>query len=575
MTCQVTPQLPINVLVLGVAVSLAAYAVTQYYRRGHRSELAAFVSLMVAISLWEVGGIAEDVATSASAKLLAVNFINAIAVWLFVYSMLWLALAYSNNTKWVNRWTVGAALAHIAGTAAVLAVAPEFLYEVTGLTTRGPVTAMGVGFDQWVALDRRLKLAFYITQLYGYLVILTAGVVLGQYLVRNRGSLYTGQAGSLAVGIGIPLTANLLLFTGTIPPELSATDIALAATALGFAVAVFRYRFLRITPVGRQQLVDGMSDPVVMLDGRDRVVDCNPAARTLVDAPPDWRGMAATGFFEPLPGSVERITQGGDEGSITAGVDGSARTFSPDVSAIRGGGDAPVGRLLVFRDITEQKQREQQLRRQNERLDQFASLVSHDLRNPLHVADSNLALAAETGDRDRIETARENLDRMETIIEELLTMARAGLSVEDTDAVGIAAVVRESWHHAQTEGLTLDLQVSESTTVQADRDRLLHVFENLVRNAVDHNDPPLTVRIGTLDAASSSGAEQPVGFYVEDDGDGIPESHREDVFEYGFTTTSDGTGFGLSIVQDIVDAHGWNVCVTEGDDGGARFEIRY
>ena len=556
-----------------MAVSLAAYGVVQYSRRGRQSELVAFVSLMVAISLWEVGGIVEDVATTASLKLLAVNFINAIAVWLFAYSLLWLALAYSDNTKWVNRWTVGFALAHIAATTVAVVVAPEFLYEVSGLTTRGPVTVLGVEFQQWVALDRRLNPPFHVTQVYGYLVILSAGVVLGRYLLRNRGTLYTGQAGSLAVGIGIPLTANLLLFAGVIPPELSATDIGLAATALCFALAVFQYRFLRITPVGRQQLVDGMSDPVVMLDSRDRVVDCNPAARTLVDAPPDWRGMAAASFFQPLPTDIERITQETDGTAITSALDGSTRTFSPDVSPIRGGGDTPVGRLLVLRDITEQKEQEQQLRRQNERLDQFASLVSHDLRNPLHVADSNLALAAETGERARIETARENLDRMETIIEELLTMARAGLSVEDTEAVSIATVADESWHHAQTAGTTLDLQVPESTTVEADRDRLLHVFENLVRNAVDHNDPPLTVSVGTLESESSTGDERTTGFYVEDDGDGIPESQRGDVFEYGFTTTSDGTGFGLSIVQDIVDAHGWSIRVTEGEEGGARFEI--
>ena len=75
----------------------------------------------------------------------------------------------------------------------------------------------------------------------------------------------------------------------------------------------------------------------------------------------------------------------------------------------------------------------------------------------------------------------------------------------------------------------------------------------------------MTVRIGDL--------PDDAGFYVADDGPGIPEADRETVFDAGHSTNEDGTGFGLSIVQGIVEAHGWDIRVTEGDDGGARFEI--
>jgi len=64
------------------------------------------------------------------------------------------------------------------------------------------------------------------------------------------------------------------------------------------------------------------------------------------------------------------------------------------------------------------------------------------------------------------------------------------------------------------------------------------------------------------------------GFYVEDTGDGIPESERERVFETGYSTNHDGTGFGLGIVNQIVNAHGWQILATESESGGARFEIR-
>jgi signal transduction histidine kinase len=81
---------------------------------------------------------------------------------------------------------------------------------------------------------------------------------------------------------------------------------------------------------------------------------------------------------------------------------------------------------------------------------------------------------------------------------------------------------------------------------------------------VEHGSSDLTVRVGELDRG---------GFYVEDDGVGIPEDEREEVFGSGYSTGEDGTGFGLAIVTEIVDAHGWRIRVRESREGGARFEI--
>jgi signal transduction histidine kinase len=65
----------------------------------------------------------------------------------------------------------------------------------------------------------------------------------------------------------------------------------------------------------------------------------------------------------------------------------------------------------------------------------------------------------------------------------------------------------------------------------------------------------------------------PSGFFVDDDGPGIPPAEREKVFEVGYTSDEDGTGFGLNIVTEVANAHGWDVAVSEGARGGARFEV--
>ena len=73
----------------------------------------------------------------------------------------------------------------------------------------------------------------------------------------------------------------------------------------------------------------------------------------------------------------------------------------------------------------------------------------------------------------------------------------------------------------------------------------------------------MTITVGDLET----------GFYLEDDGPGISADKRDDVLEVGYSTKRDNTGFGLAIVAKIVEAHGWELTVTDSDAGGARFEI--
>jgi signal transduction histidine kinase len=132
--------------------------------------------------------------------------------------------------------------------------------------------------------------------------------------------------------------------------------------------------------------------------------------------------------------------------------------------------------------------------------------------------------------------------------------------------VTVSAVAEEARSNVETGAATLE--VASSGELDADRDRLLTVFENLIRNSLDHGrsgDRALTLRVGLLDDHR--------GFYIEDDGSGIPPDERGEVFDHGYTTSAEGTGLGLSIVRDIVRGHGWTIEASESADGGARFEV--
>ncbi|MEZ3117305.1 ATP-binding protein [Halobaculum sp. MBLA0147] len=208
--------------------------------------------------------------------------------------------------------------------------------------------------------------------------------------------------------------------------------------------------------------------------------------------------------------------------------------------------------------------REEELQRQNERLDQFASVVAHDLRNPLSVASGFLEVAKETGQAEHFERAESAHDRIGRLIDDLLTLARGETTIENTEQIELEDVATEAWGYVDTDAATLTL-ADDVPTVAGDAKRLTQLFENLFRNAVEHGGADVTVTVGGLDDRL---------FYVEDTGSGIPEAMRDDVFDHGVTSHDGGTGFGLSIVADIAEAHGWTVSVTDGTDGGARFNFK-
>ena len=217
--------------------------------------------------------------------------------------------------------------------------------------------------------------------------------------------------------------------------------------------------------------------------------------------------------------------------------------------------------LAVVRDISERKQRERELERKNKRLEEFARVVSHDLRNPLGVARGRLDLAREECDSDHLEHVARAQERMNVLIDDLLELARGGDEVGEREVVRLAELADTCWETIETADATFVVETDRA--IKADRSRLQQLIENLIRNAIEHCGADVTITIGDLDD----------GFYVEDDGPGIPPDQQDSVFNPGFSTVRDGTGFGLSIVDQIVDGHDWSIQVTDGEADGARFEI--
>jgi len=211
--------------------------------------------------------------------------------------------------------------------------------------------------------------------------------------------------------------------------------------------------------------------------------------------------------------------------------------------------------------ITERKEYEQELEDQKEHLEEFASVVSNNLRNPLNVAEGRLRLARSECDSEHLDAIERAHDRMNSLIDDLVTIAKRGEIIDEIEPIDVAEFMEDCWQNVET--TNAELIINLNRVILADRGRFQQLLENLIRNAIEHGGEDVTVSVGELDD----------GFYVEDDGPGIPEEDRRGVFDAGYSTTEEGKGFGLRIVEQVADAHGWNVRVADGTDGGARFEI--
>lgn len=326
-----------------------------------------------------------------------------------------------------------------------------------------------------------------------------------------------------------------------------------------------------------RSLVDTAPDAILIADVEDgRIVEANRAAEHLLGRPhEDIVGMNQTDLHPPEDGRryrhlFERHVNAENavysrlpDGSDIYVVDAAGKKIPVEISARLLDLDGTKLLQGIFRDVSDRRAHERELNRQNERLEGFARTVAHDLRNPLTVVQGCLQLLEETENLDHLAPAVSSAERMEDLIEELLVLARQGQTVLDRTTVSLRESAETAWSHVETGNARLI--IVEDGTIQADPNRLSQLLENLVSNAIEHAGDGVIVSVGMLDDET--------GIFVEDDGSGIDPAVRDRVFDSGFTTSREGTGYGLAIVEQIADAHGWTVRVDEAETGGARFEI--
>ncbi|MDZ5811866.1 histidine kinase N-terminal 7TM domain-containing protein [Halorubrum sp. AD140] len=396
--------------------------------------------------------------------------------------------------------------------------------------------------------------------LYAYgLCVVGALVVVDLY--RRTGNRYRLQTFVILLGTLVPFLAGIVsvVDVGSYA-SLAWYPTALVVHGVFLYGTVFWLGTLDAAVVARDTAVEVMQDPVIVAGSDGRIRDLNPAAEELL--PAEAVGSSLSAVFPRLESGMQHpVAVGG-------------RKFDIQEDPITDPRGTDRGHVFLLRDVTERERRqtelerrEAELRRQNERLEDFAGVVSHDLRNPLAAATAAVELArhGDGNDEDALDRAANAHERMDDLIEGLLSLATAGRSVDDLDRVSLDASVRRVWSRLETADATLSVEDPDAT-VLADGDRLEQLLSNLFRNAIEHGGEDVSVRVGI------EPQQDGIALAVADDGPGVPPDRRSQVTERGVSLDG-GTGLGLAIVGDIAEAHGWRISVEESDTGGARFVI--
>jgi PAS domain S-box-containing protein len=586
-------------LVIAVVVSAVGAGIAWYQREGLAEIYAMWIH--VALALWPLTMLLTLSVTSLGLKKpFLLLFVPTVP--LLVISCLLFVFHFTGRPEW-DTPRRRQALAAFPALTLVLSVtngAHELVFVNPQLDTSGSFVQLTYGLGPGL---------YGIVAISGVLVATYLGLTIRKFF-RSR-NVYRNLSFIIALGFITVTGAFFLSVVGLSPlPHFVLAPLAYVVVGGVLILGTSSVRFIRRLPIDRVLSVAGsrfdssvplardfivqeVENGIIVLDAEDRVVDINATAKRMLglDRPvgkhlldvtrPDW--ILEGGELRELLENEAPIRELDDE--VWVHTPEGERCYDVSISALTDDGET-VAHVVLIHDITDQKEREErleeqteelefqkrQLERQNERLDRFASIVSHDLRNPLNIVDGHLELleSAKPDGADEVTIEAEQVDRMQqatermsAIIDDALTLARQGKAITDTATVDLETVVADAWGNVDTAAATLESRVDAS--IVADRDRLLNVFENLFRNSIEHGGEDVTVTVGLLQDRD--------GFYVADDGPGIPDDEKESVLEHGYTTSADGTGLGLSIVTDIARAHGWTVEVTDSESGGARFEI--
>jgi len=529
------------------------------------------------------------ISSSLSTKffLLQLEFVGVVLVppcWLM------LTLIISGQERWVNRRNI-----------AILSLMPIITLALVLTNQSHALVFSSVKLNP---INPRLPLIvtpgllFGFVVVYSYVVISAGIIMIVKRLLLSRRS-FRVQAYPMLIASSIPWVCNMIYlynqtFFGYIEPT---------ALTLTLAGAVWMWRTVHwprtyIAPVAHEVLIDNMSDSVIVLDYKRRVVDMNPMAEKLIHRSfsnvigqtiestwPEWACISKL---------LDERAQGIRE--LSFGNDDMKRCYELESVRLPGLTTEEINLLITLRDITERKMMEEKVRLYSEHLTQLVetrtaqlaeaqrlaaigettTMVGHDLRNPLQAMSiavylmERLIESENAGDKkeaaELLRLLDDNVRYMDKIVSDLQDYARP-ISA-DLVMTKLSELVREVVANVKIpENVQVAMDIDgESPNLRLDTALFTRVLTNLILNAVQ------AMPIGGKLTIVGRVAER-ITMKVQDTGVGIAPENLPKIFDPFFTTKARGQGLGLSVCKRLIEAQGGTINVTSEVGKGSVFEF--
>jgi len=340
--------LPVFVVLL-VSAALSLLIAVAALRRRDVPGATVLSLLMLAVGEWALLSALEMVFMAQTAKVLCSKFqylgIVSVAPLLLIF-----VLQYTRQERWLAGWR-----GWVLWAIPVLTLAVVFTNEWHELIWSGIYPAEG-GARGLLIYEHGLWFWGFVA--YSYILTLFAAWVILWGFLRLEVS-YRQQAWGLLVGIAIPWASNILYLSDVaLLPGFDPTPVSFMATGLVMTWTLFRFRLLDLVPVARETVLENMSDGMIVVDGRSRVVDINPAARALLGLGEGLLvGQKVGVVLSAWPALAECCQEEDFQVEIVVEAE-PPRTLDVRVAALRGRLGRLLGRVVALRDITQRKQAE-------------------------------------------------------------------------------------------------------------------------------------------------------------------------------------------------------------------------
>jgi len=332
-------------------------------------------------------------------------------------------------------------------------------------------------------------------------------------------------------------------------------------------------------------ILSNMADAVIAIDSKKKITLINTRAEQLLQVTSqEVTGQTISSILPETSEAITRLLNAGEasqvEEEFSCMIHRQKKILSGRYNHFTAHPETPKGIVIVLQDITLQRAMQMMIERREKltAMGELASGVAHEIRNPLNA----IGIIAQRLDMEFTPTevpAEEyhhltgsivaEVNRVNTIIQRFLKFARPPKLVQVP--TNIDEWLKSCQHilegEASAQGIEIRIHAASGCSSSIDRDQMLQALLNLVRNAAEASPPHARI---TIHARKDKGM---VAIEVRDTGSGIPEALQKQVFNLYFTTKNDGTGMGLSITNQIVQAHGGLINVHSKPGQGSTFCI--